>query len=54
MMPTLLSFDSEFTSLFPPGEIGLLAQFTSDKRNPFTRFSLWVSAVLIGAKNDSL
>ena len=28
MMPTLLSFDSEFTSLFPRGEIcDLLAQF---------------------------
>src|SRR5260370_33963718 len=28
IMPTLLSFDSEFTSLFPPGEIcDLLAQF---------------------------
>jgi hypothetical protein len=28
MMPTLLSFDSEFTSLFPPVEIcDLLAQF---------------------------
>jgi hypothetical protein len=32
MMPTLLSFDPEFTLLFPPGEIDLLAQFTSDKR----------------------
>lgn len=32
MMPILLSFDPEFTFLFPPGEIDLLAKFTSDKR----------------------
>ena len=33
MMPTLLSFDSEFTLLFPPGEIcDLSVQFTSHKR----------------------
>src|SRR5713226_5254800 len=38
IMPTLLSFDSEFTFLFPPGEIGLLAQFTSDKRPPLQDF----------------
>jgi hypothetical protein len=27
MMPILLSVDSEFTSLFPPGKIDLLVQF---------------------------
>ncbi len=44
MMPTLLSFDSEFTSLFPPVEISdLLAQFISDKRNPLRDFRLGIS-----------
>jgi hypothetical protein len=43
MMPTLLSFDSEFTSLFPLGEIDLLAQFISDKRNPLRDFRLGIT-----------
>src|SRR5258708_38551295 len=46
MMPTLLSFDSEFTLLFPPGEIDLLTQFTSDKQALVTRFGLGIKCLI--------
>src|SRR5260221_68997 len=55
IMPTLLSFDSEFTFLFPPGEIcDLLVQFTSDKRALVTRSSFGYQRDLFLTKNGSL
>jgi hypothetical protein len=49
-MPTLLSFDSEFTFLFPPGEIDLLAQFTSDKHGSVPKFPFGYQLVLLVPK----
>jgi len=40
MMPTLLSFDSEFTSLFPPGEICISIDAIYQRQaKPVTGFS---------------
>src|SRR5437016_1603043 len=45
IMPTLLSFDSEFTHVSSVGEIDLLTQFTSDKRNPLRDLRLGISCL---------